>query len=265
MAKQTTQKQHNQKGAAMVVVLCIMAVLLVLSLSILLSGASLVGSARKNRLATNCRVMAESFQDLLDDGIVGADKSMEVDQFPDKAGDGVSLAYYAMRSLRTQQEKGGAAADNNLLSLLDKEEEYSKEPHRVFYGGGDIYNESGYQLELEIYLRADKNELNDANSLIQSTYGPGAPGPHEGSEYTGRFLEYYMPLMYTEPQAGVRLYSHLTCSNGKEQYTIDSSYQVKLTADLETNVFTPQSDGSYIEENPPKITWRWEKDRVYEE
>ncbi|MGI6070320.1 MAG: hypothetical protein ACOYBE_07815 [Blautia sp.] len=274
--KHTGKKLHERNGAAMVVVLCIMAVLLVLSLTILLSGASLVGSAKKNRAAVNCRIMAESFQDLLDKEITG--KTIEVDGFPRVNSDVTTsqpIAYFAMRSLREQVEKGVSADENKLIKVQGSDED--AEEFRIYYGDGQPYNESDYQMKMKVYLQADHSVLLRNLASIWLVYGPDAPVVGTGNKFSGKFIDHYRALIYRDggidsvpdSDAEVRLHTEVTCSKGNEQFVVKSVYKVTMTCDP-TGVFVPilDEDGnvekdeegnSKYKENAPEITWKWEK------
>lgn len=61
--------KKEQRGAAMVVVLCVMAVFLALSITILLSASVALNSAKQNVLSEQCRIQAVTFSDLVDDAM----------------------------------------------------------------------------------------------------------------------------------------------------------------------------------------------------
>lgn len=73
--------KHNKKGSAMIVVLCIMAILMTLSFALLLSASIVVANANRRKQQEQCKISASSFgknieADLKDESIVEKEGSL---------------------------------------------------------------------------------------------------------------------------------------------------------------------------------------------
>lgn len=59
------EKNSSNRGAAMIMVLCIMSIFIMLSLGLLLGASTVIGSARKAAVSEQCRVAAVSFSKMI--------------------------------------------------------------------------------------------------------------------------------------------------------------------------------------------------------
>ena len=69
----------NKKGAAMIMVLCVMAVFLALAVSILLAGSVAMNVAKQSALAEQCKVQAVTFSNVVDAAM--EDKDSDICQY----------------------------------------------------------------------------------------------------------------------------------------------------------------------------------------
>lgn len=70
------QLMREQKGAAMIVVLCILSVFLALALALLLASSTLMQTARRGVEDVRCRIEASTFADCVEDDLEDEDSSL---------------------------------------------------------------------------------------------------------------------------------------------------------------------------------------------
>ncbi len=70
------QLMREQKGAAMIVVLCILSVFLALALALLLASSTLMQTARRGVEDVRCRIEASTFADCIEDDLEDEDSSL---------------------------------------------------------------------------------------------------------------------------------------------------------------------------------------------
>lgn len=243
MAEKKKSRPHpntNTRGAAMIVVLCVMAVLLALSLTMLFAASSVVGTAKKSAAFDRCRILAESFSDLLEKDTVG-EKWLVESSWPEK--DREALRYFAMRSLRSRLEDGTSAGipfyDNTTMNTTgvsleeqqkaEKEAEKSAAEYELMISDSDVLNVNGYTMQVKVYLEGNAAYLEKQRKAQEDGHS---------SDW-----EYYRALAY---HGNVRLVTLVTAEKGETSYRLKTTYRPQVLL---------KSEGAG---SAPQITWQWE-------
>lgn len=211
------------QGYAMIVVICVMSILIALSLSLLLAASGALGNSGRQLTASRCRVMAESFQQLLSEQI---QDSMAAQQAAGmQAGDtSGSIQYYLRKEITGQSAAYWEGAD------LSQEEIPDRIIRRYeITSGGESVEEllqcDGYQMEAAFYWQADMELLRQMLSE-----NPEQEGLSGGKAYE---------------QAGTRLVVSVSCSKGRETQTVTACHRLSVVSD---------GAGGWI--------WQWSKGEI---
>jgi len=192
-------KQINNKGAAMILVLCIMMVFLALSLSILLAASVMQGTARKAAVSERCKVAAFSYSELVERQlVVGAEviSSMEAD---------------SVKSLfRTFIVDRGAAGVYDPEETADVPEKITLACGMEGESIGQTLN--GYNIQMQVYWEGDGKEIENALNAA-------------GSD----------PLEIEKAYRDIRLYVDVICVKASESYRVRSEYAVTVVGGVNGN------------------------------
>lgn len=245
----------NRQGDAMVVVLCIMALLLVLSLSMLLAASATIGTSKKHAIYERCRIMAETYSGMADANILGKEKTGAAPEWQvvencnpqdQIEGGSESLSHMAMRSVRAYMESGLHAPipvfDNEYVGLSTEDGLTSEEAEAVRKTEEKSaavfelqqYSQQGYQMEMKVYLDLNQNLVNEAENKLKN---------QEKYKNAPSYLTKTLAC-----QNLVRLITVVSCKKDREYYQIRTYYTAKVY---------PKSDEAALD-----IYWKWEKERM---
>lgn len=156
MKKQKTVRRkqlNNRRGDAMILVLCIMMVFMVLSLSVLLASAVLLGTAKKNAVSERCRTASSDFSFMLKEQLSANRQNVPV-----------RLQQFFMDMVQTKMQEG------NTDFFIDEEAELTDEEeadfiHRITISNdgkeiGEVLN--GYEIYLEAEWIGSKEQIGQA-------------------------------------------------------------------------------------------------------
>lgn len=218
---------QEQEGAAMVLVLCLMALFFVLSLTTLFSSSVLVGEARDDREAKQCRLLATSFSRQVDEQMT----MTYTDSMPD---DG-SLQYLVRCSIdhMVPLDKGGAP--NRWPYYWKKKKITEVSPDSSIVREGTMEDAvhtwlpesslpEGYSLEMKAYWTFE-----DYSEFYSNVKGAGV-----------------------SPYDGILLVVDVVCSGKNRSYTVESCYS--LTVNTIESV-----DGTSSKKNYDDYKWVWTK------
>lgn len=107
--KQNLKK--DERGAAMIIVMCILAVFFALSLSLLLASSTLVSVARNGVTGSRCKIEAVTFSDRVGEDL--ADETSELNAYVKQKITG-GWAAHTEKEFEQSKADGGSAADCTL-------------------------------------------------------------------------------------------------------------------------------------------------------
>lgn len=149
---------REQNGAAMVIVLCVIAVLLALAVSILLAASSALNVAKNNVTQEQCKVMATTFSNVVDDAM--EDPQGQLCQYLKNSISGGSWASSDSSYHAKTFDLDNTYFDTSL-------EIYWEEPSGGLSSRADnTVNYSGVQVYIDVICK-----LNQVEYHVQSRYG----------------------------------------------------------------------------------------------
>ena len=180
--KNCCRKDRN-KGAAMIVVLCIMAVLMALSLAVLLSASVVMGNAQKAATREQCRLTAITFSEALEEKLTEDydDPTFKVEN--EEAGHNSKKAVtrsFTVENLPSDSAYGDIAVDmywesDGTVAIDDEELRYSNSILVVVvtcsYKGQTQKVKSQYALKCQYEESVDKNDRFSDGSLCYPSTG----------------------------------------------------------------------------------------------
>lgn len=221
---------QGQEGAAMVLVLCLMALFFVLSLTTLFSSSVLVGEARDDRETKQCRILATSFSQKLDEEMKTTTKWDEmpegcfpkmvrtyIDYMAKEKVEGVTLAvqwpyYWEKRDATETSPLPGKVRDTS--SMTEAVHTWKISNNSLPEG----LRSDGYCLEMRAYWTFEDYD------------------------------SFYATMRGTKPYDGILLVVDVVCSGKKRSYTVQNCY--RLTVSSTTNDGSP---GKTLDD----FNWTW--------
>lgn len=201
--------QNASSGYAMIVVICVMSILIALSLSLLLAASGALGSSGRQLTASRCRVMAESFEQLLSEQIQDPQAAQQAANM--EAGDiSGSIQYYLRKEITGQSAVPWEGADLSQEEIPDR----MIKRYEITSGGKaveELLQIDGYQMEAAFYWQADMELL--TKMLAENPEQEGLSG--------GKAYE----------DAGTSLVVSVSCSKGRETQTVTACHKLSVASD----------------------------------
>lgn len=239
-----TKPLKNESGAALVVVLCLLAVLMVLAFMMLLSASGMVGSAKKSAIFDRCRIMAQTFDEMAASNLETDGNGKTVPDtyealVPDLSNGMEKLGTLAMRSMMAAGES--KTVDGGILFIAPDEERTeafaASASYEAYVDGTTQLDMNGYEIKMTVWLSSEDKTLDayraDADTLA--------------NENAGSFPNLYKTQAYD----GVELHTEIICKYENDDiYKIHTVYTAQITADA----------GNTAGEKPV-FYWKWIKGR----
>lgn len=237
--KKRTSFTTEQRGAAMIVVLCVLAILLALSLSLLLAASTIMGTEKKTGNTEKCRELAISLSDRLTEELTENDAIHlyeGTDQDLNMTNAGISV--YVTNALR-QSFENDPPIDRILVEEWTAGEDFNDVRARAEsnLGDDDVYSFSwsganealgildGFKLTMQPYLiyKGDRDVL--AGKVT------AASGKAKYDAYTGEDI--YLGML-------------VRCENTKQTAGFDVRTYCKVSVSTKTST--------------KQVIWNWEKE-----
>lgn len=196
-------------GYAMIVVICVMSILIALSLSLLLAASGALSNSGRQMTASRCRVMAESFEQLLSEWIQDPQAAQQA-AYAEKGDTSDSIQYFLREEITGQSAVPWEGADLSQEEIPDR----IIKRYEITSGGESIeelLQSEGYQMEVAFYWQADLEFLK--KKLSENPEKEGLAG---GTAYE---------------EAGTKLVVSVSCSKGRETQTVTVCHKLSVISD----------------------------------